>query len=196
MAVPGKKDVVAIDINPEALQRVSDHLDVQTLQGSGSNPRVLEESGRKTADIILAVTDKDEVNLIVCFFANVIDPHIQKAALIRNPDYISYREALTRDILNIGLVIHLHHSGYIWPLDSGRREKRLAESLTGTKRPPGTDSDRGHEGERIGWAISAHAAHMRGCHFCWFLDPLYVGGLWAICGQKPKTKGVTPWNYA
>ena len=101
-----KKEVVVIDINPEALQRVSDHLDVQILLGSGSNPRVLEESGLKTADIILAVTDKDEVNLIACFFANVIAPDIQKVALIRNPDYMNYREALTRDILNIGLVIN------------------------------------------------------------------------------------------
>jgi len=101
-----KKEVVVIDISPEALRRVSDHLDVQTLLGSGSNPRVLDESGLKNADIILAVTDSDEVNLIACFFGNVIAPPIQKVALIRNPDYIYYREALTRDILNIGLVIN------------------------------------------------------------------------------------------
>jgi trk system potassium uptake protein TrkA len=101
-----QKEVVTIDIDPEALMRVGDHLDVQILQGSGSNPRVLEESGLKTADLILAVTDKDEVNLIACLFANVIAPEIQKVALIRNPDYINYREALTRDILNIGLVIN------------------------------------------------------------------------------------------
>jgi trk system potassium uptake protein TrkA len=101
-----KKEVVVIDIDPEALRRVSDHLDVQILLGSGSNPRVLEESGLKKADIILAVTDKDEVNLIACFFANVIAPSTQKVALIRNPDYLSYRDDLTRDILNIGLVIN------------------------------------------------------------------------------------------
>lgn len=82
-----KKEVVVIDINLEALQRVSDHLDVQILQGSGSNPRVLEDSGLKSADIILAVTDSDEVNLIACFFANVIAPPIHKVALIRNPDF-------------------------------------------------------------------------------------------------------------
>jgi trk system potassium uptake protein TrkA len=101
-----KKEVVVIDIDPEALRRISDHLDVQILRGSGSNPRILEESGLKNADIIMTVTDKDEVNLIACFFANVIAPSIQKVALIRNPDYLSYREALTRDILNISLVIN------------------------------------------------------------------------------------------
>jgi trk system potassium uptake protein TrkA len=101
-----KKEVVVIDINPEALRRVSEELDVQILQGSGSNPRILEESTLKTADIILAVTDRDEVNLMACVFANVINPPIQKVALIRNPDYLRYREALSRDILNIGLVIN------------------------------------------------------------------------------------------
>jgi trk system potassium uptake protein TrkA len=101
-----KKEVVVIDVNPEALRRVSEQLDVQILQGSGSNPRILEESGLKTADIILAVTDRDEVNLMACFFANVIAPPIQKVALIRNPDYLRFRAALTRDILNIGLVIN------------------------------------------------------------------------------------------
>jgi trk system potassium uptake protein TrkA len=101
-----KKEVVVIDVNPEALRRVSEQLDVQILQGSGSNPRILEESGLKTADTILAVTDRDEVNLVACFFANVINPPIQKVALIRSPDYLRYRKALTRDILNIGLVIN------------------------------------------------------------------------------------------
>jgi len=101
-----KKDVVVIDIKPEALQWVSEHLDVQVLQGSGSNPRVLEDAGLKQADIILAVTDSDEVNLTACIFANVIAPRIQKVALIRNPDFGQYREALSRDILNIGMVIN------------------------------------------------------------------------------------------
>jgi trk system potassium uptake protein TrkA len=101
-----KKEVVVIDISPEALRRVNEELDVQIIQGSGSNPRILDESGLKTADIILAVTDRDEVNLMACFFANVINPPIQKVALIRNPDYLRYREALSRDILNIGLVIN------------------------------------------------------------------------------------------
>jgi trk system potassium uptake protein TrkA len=101
-----KKEVVVIDINPEALRRISDHLDVQILQGSGSNPRDLEEAGLKNANIILAVTNSDEVNLIACFFANVIAPPIQKVALLRNPVYMFYQEALTRDILNIGMVIN------------------------------------------------------------------------------------------
>ena len=68
------KEVVVIDTNAQPLQWILEHLDVQTLHGSGSNPRILEEAGLKDADILLAVTDRDEVNLVACFFANIISP--------------------------------------------------------------------------------------------------------------------------
>jgi trk system potassium uptake protein TrkA len=100
------KEVVVIDINAQPLQWILEHLDVQTLHGSGSNPRILEEAGLKDADILLTVTDRDEVNLVACFFANIISPRIRKVALIRNPDYTDYREALSRSIANITTVIN------------------------------------------------------------------------------------------
>lgn len=98
------KEVVVIDHDEEALARVREHLDVQTIQGSGSNPRILKEAGIGEAEILLAVTNTDETNLIACIFANLLAPHIQKVVRIRNEDYDEYREALARDILNIGLV--------------------------------------------------------------------------------------------
>ena len=54
------KDVVVVDNNPVAIRHVSDNIDVQVLNGSGSNPVVLKEAGIKEADILLAVTDSDE----------------------------------------------------------------------------------------------------------------------------------------
>jgi len=83
---------------------VREHLDVQTIQGSGSNPRILTEAGVREAEILLAVTNIDETNLIACIFANLLAPTIQKVVRIRNEDYDEYREALAQDILNIGLV--------------------------------------------------------------------------------------------
>jgi trk system potassium uptake protein TrkA len=100
------KDVVVIDKNPNALKYILEHLDVQTLQGSGANPKVLEEAGLKGADILLAVTDSDEVNLTACFFANILAPDIHKVALLRSEDYSDYRAAMARDILNISMVIN------------------------------------------------------------------------------------------
>lgn len=101
-----RKEVVIIDKDENALRHITDHLDVQTIHGSGSNPRILEDAGVSKADIILAVTDSDEVNLIACIFANLLAPGIQKVALIRNDDYEAYREKLARDLLDISLVIN------------------------------------------------------------------------------------------
>ncbi len=101
-----RKEVIVIDKNEHALRQMTDHLDVQTLHGSGSNPRILEEAGIKDADIILAVTDSDEVNMVACLFANLLAPEIHKVALIRNDDYASYRDQMASDIVDISLVIN------------------------------------------------------------------------------------------
>lgn len=101
-----KKEVVIIDVDTERLRWVNDHLDVQILHGSGSNPKVLNDAGIKNADILLAVTHSDEVNLVACFFANLISPQIRKVALIRNPDYSDYQADMAKNTLNLSTVIN------------------------------------------------------------------------------------------
>jgi trk system potassium uptake protein len=101
-----KKEVVVIDVDSDRLRWVSDHLDVQILHGSGSNPKVLQEAGVKTADIILAVTHSDEVNLIACFFANLISEQIRKVALVRNPDFSDYQDEMAKHTMNFSTVIN------------------------------------------------------------------------------------------
>ncbi len=100
------KDVVVIDMNPKALSKVSDSLDVQTIQGSGSSPEILEEAGVSEADIFLAVTDKDEINLISTFLANRLQPDIIKLARIRNDDYTKYSDMFTKGDLRIDTIIN------------------------------------------------------------------------------------------
>lgn len=100
------KDVVVIDQNAQALGKVSDSLDVQTLLGSGSSPEILEQAGIRKADILLAVTDKDEINLISSFLANRMSPDIIKLARIRNEDYTKYSEMFTEGDLRIDTIIN------------------------------------------------------------------------------------------
>ncbi|WP_027722671.1 Trk system potassium transporter TrkA [Maridesulfovibrio zosterae] len=100
------KDVVVIDKDPKALSKVSDSLDVQTIQGSGSSPEILEKAGVEEADIFLAVTDKDEINLLATFFANRMAPKVIKLARIRNEDYTKYSEMFTKGDLRIDTVIN------------------------------------------------------------------------------------------
>lgn len=100
------KQVVVIDINADALKRVADIADVQTIQGSGSSPRTLDEAGIHDSSVLLAVTDSDEINLIACFFANLLAPGAIKLARLRNEEYTLYRDAFASDLLNISTVIN------------------------------------------------------------------------------------------
>lgn len=100
------KQVVVIDQDEDALKRISEHMDVQTIHGSGSSPIILDQAGAGSADIILAVTDSDEINIIACMFANVLSSESLKLARIRNEEYSLFQEALRSDALGIGMVIN------------------------------------------------------------------------------------------
>lgn len=100
------KDVVFIDSNPEALKNVSDVLDVQTIQGEGSSPVVLKEAGIEDADILLAVTNSDLVNIIASLFGNKLSPKALTVARIRNEDYTDGHEDLIHGALGINALIN------------------------------------------------------------------------------------------
>jgi len=99
------KNVVVIDKNPEVLERVGERLDVETVLGSGSSPRVLETARVKNAQTFLAVTDSDEINLIACTFSNILAPNMTRIARIRNQEYTDYKNILASD-LHIDIVIN------------------------------------------------------------------------------------------
>lgn len=100
------KDVVVIDKNSDAIRRVSDNIDVQTINGSGSSPVVLEEAGLKEAEILLAVTDSDETNLVACLVANIISPSTKKLARLRDADYDTYYDTFREYAPYIDTVIN------------------------------------------------------------------------------------------
>ncbi|MBU1248378.1 MAG: Trk system potassium transporter TrkA [Proteobacteria bacterium] len=100
------KDVVVVDNRAEALTRVSETLDVQTMQGSGSSPRVLTDAGVQQADILLAVTDSDEINLMACYFAKRLSPNIILLARARAAEYADHNELLTGEPMSISRLIN------------------------------------------------------------------------------------------
>lgn len=89
------KEVLVIDKSADALRKLAESSDVQTVQGSGSSPEILEQAGIADADILLAVTDSDEINLICCFFANMLGSKVTKLARIRSSMYTNYKHLLT-----------------------------------------------------------------------------------------------------
>ncbi|MBW2709875.1 MAG: Trk system potassium transporter TrkA [Deltaproteobacteria bacterium] len=100
------QDVVLIDQNPEQIRRVADNLDVQALLGSGTSPKTLKDTGIKDADMLLAATNSDEVNLISCLIAKTLNPHLIKVARLRNEEYTQELPLLDKDHLGIDHVIN------------------------------------------------------------------------------------------
>lgn len=100
------KDVVVIDVDPDAIRRVSDNLDVKVISGSGSNPVILEEAGLKQAEIIAAVTDSDETNLVACLVADLISPATKKLARIRDASYDEFHDTFREHAPHIDTIIN------------------------------------------------------------------------------------------
>ncbi len=100
------KEVIVVDNRAEALTRVAETLDVQTLLGSGSSPGVLMDAGVDGADILLAVTDSDEINLMSCYFAKRLSPDITLLARARGEGFAEHKELLTGEPMSISQLIN------------------------------------------------------------------------------------------
>lgn len=100
------KEVVVVDSSPRALKRISEGVDVQTIEGSGSNPAVLEDAGIRDADIMLAVTDSDEINIVACTFAAALAPGMVTLARIRKDEYLHFQQGRALSMLGIDKAIN------------------------------------------------------------------------------------------
>jgi len=100
-------DVTVIDQEPELIRRISDTLDAQGIVGQASNPDVLEQAGIADADIIIAVTYADEVNMVACQVAHSLFDVPTKIARIRQQSYLQpiYANLFTRDHMPIDVII-------------------------------------------------------------------------------------------
>ena len=79
-------DVVVIDNNETVLQRCEDALDVMCIQGNGANARTLMDAGVDKADILVAATASDEINMLCCLIAKRLGAQYT-IARIRDPEY-------------------------------------------------------------------------------------------------------------
>jgi trk system potassium uptake protein len=100
------KEVVVVDKDAAAIRRVADSMDVQTITGSGSSPSVMEEAGIQNAEILLAVTNQDETNLVACLAADILSPGTKKLARIRGADFDPYHETFRQQTPHIDTVIN------------------------------------------------------------------------------------------
>jgi trk system potassium uptake protein TrkA len=102
-----KNDVTVVDSNADLVRRASETLDVQGVAGFASYPDVLEKAGARDADMIIAATHSDEVNMVTCQVAHSIFSVPRKIARLRSQSYLDaiYSDLYRRDHLPIDVVI-------------------------------------------------------------------------------------------
>ncbi|GAA3547535.1 Trk system potassium transporter TrkA [Zobellella aerophila] len=89
-----KNDITIVDTDPERLRELQDKYDLRVVTGHGSFPRVLREAGAQDADMLVAVTNSDETNMIACQVAYSLFNTPNKVARIRSHEFLVERERL------------------------------------------------------------------------------------------------------
>ncbi len=90
-------DITVVDIEPARLKRLHDRLDLRTVTGNAAHPAILEQAGARDADMLLAVTQSDETNMVACKLAATMFNIPTKIARIRSADYLSHPEIFSPD---------------------------------------------------------------------------------------------------
>jgi len=85
-----KQDIVVVEQDPEAAEQVRRQLDVGVVVGNGAIPRVLREAEAQRADLVVALTAVDEVNMVTCFMAKELGAK-KTICRVREPEYSSYQ---------------------------------------------------------------------------------------------------------
>lgn len=80
-------DLTLIDANLKVLESSEERYDIMAVQGNCASMEILEQAGIREADLLIAVTNADEVNLLCCMTAHGMNPDIHTIARIRNPEY-------------------------------------------------------------------------------------------------------------
>ena len=97
--------ITLIDSNHRVLEEVCEHCDAMGVQGNCASMPVLLQAGIQEADLLIAATSEDEVNLLCCTTAHGINPKLHTIGRIRNPDYTQQIHAL-RDVFALSLAVN------------------------------------------------------------------------------------------
>ncbi len=98
-------EVTVVDMRAEVLRELQDRLDIRTIVGHAAYPEVLERAGADDADIIVALTDTDETNMIACQVAYTVYHTPTKIARIRAAEYMNARKLFTQDAIPVDVRI-------------------------------------------------------------------------------------------
>lgn len=101
-----ENDITVVDVNAARLRELQDRIDIRTVTGLASLPDVLARAGAEHADMLIAITNSDEVNMVACHVARTLFSTPYKIARLRDPQYLRESEKLfNKDALPIDVLI-------------------------------------------------------------------------------------------
>jgi len=98
-------EVTVVDMRPDVLRELQDRLDIRTVVGHAAHPDVLDRAGANDADIVVALTDADETNMVACQVAYTLFHTPTKIARIRAAEYMSAKDLFTQDAIPVDVRI-------------------------------------------------------------------------------------------
>jgi trk system potassium uptake protein TrkA len=98
-------EVTVVDMRPDVLRELQDRLDIRTVVGHAAHPDVLERAGANDADIVVALTDTDETNMVACQVSYTLFHTPTKIARIRAAEYMNAKDLFTQDAIPVDVRI-------------------------------------------------------------------------------------------
>ena len=98
-------EVTVVDMRPDVLRELQDRLDIRTVVGHAAHPEVLDRAGANDADIVVALTDTDETNMVACQVAYTLFHTPTKIARIRAAEYMNAKSLFTQGAIPIDVRI-------------------------------------------------------------------------------------------
>ncbi len=106
-----KHDVTLIERNEETSRHAANRLDCMVLHAEGNDTQILKSANLAKADALIAVTDSDELNMIICGIADSLAPHVLKIARVRNEGYVSSLNSTKDNMLGIHSLVYPDEEG-------------------------------------------------------------------------------------
>ena len=98
-------DITVVDADMTVLKDLQDRLDIRTVVGCASHPDTLAQAGADDADMIIAVTNSDETNMVACQVAYTLFHTPTKIARVRSVEYLKHQRLFTQDALPVDVLI-------------------------------------------------------------------------------------------
>ncbi len=98
-------EVTVVDVRADVLRELQDRLDIRTVVGHAAHPEVLARAGARDVDIVIALTDSDETNMVACQIAYTLFHTPTKIARIRSAEYMNAKKLFGHDALPVDVRI-------------------------------------------------------------------------------------------